>query len=506
MTAPSILKLLSVRPDGTYGLPVDFAELGSYIKANCGRPIDDERAARHQLRDELYRDGGVDAMKQMIDDIYPDEVVREKRKKWARYARFNNALKRIVNELSTVYAEPALRSVDGNERYQALLERLQIDEQSQEWNRLYNLHKVLLVGFRVRVAPDESREPVLDIITPATWRVVLHPNDNRVVIGHLIRADFRSIRSSWIRKPCWTLWTDYERVLLDDQFQVIEGSYVAHGLGVCPYVMLRRSVTVPGFWPGEEGEDLAAGQVAINLANILLLKETKSATKLPILQGDTSEMARNQVADTDRPISIPDGVAMTVVDVSMDTELFTKAAGHIMEGLAHNHGMTPALVNNEGVQSAEARELMRVPIRELRRQQLPAFRLFERRLAGVMSIVLAKDDPQGEYGFSTTGWMIAFGEEQTPMTPTERVQLHLLRRGAGLDNPVDFLKAENPDLDDDRAKAQIERNIELLTWLVSLMRQLQALGGAPNTSAFDSQQNVSNQQRPMPPQQQGQAA
>jgi hypothetical protein len=504
----SILQILATKPDGSPGQSLSLGELGAYLRAHCNRLVDQERNDRHKLRDELYRDGGVEAICKVIDEVFSDETVRSLRKAWAKYARFNNALKRIVGDLSTVYSEPARRAVNDNEPYQELLEELQIDEYAQEWNRLYNLHSVLLVGFRVRVMADGTRDRVLDLVTPATWRVVLHPNDNKVVVGHLIRTDFRSVRTDWIRTAAWVLWTDHERVHLDANLEPIVETYTEHKIGVCPFVVLKRSVAVPGFWPGEEGEDLSSGQVAITLANILLLKETKSATKLPIIQGDASDMVKNQPADTERQISVPEGVAVNVVDVSMDTSLFTSAADHIMDGLANNHGMSAAQVRHQSATSGEAQELMRVPIRELRRSQLPTFRLFERRLARVMVAVIAVDDPARV--FPIDGWKIDFGEEQTPMTPTERVQLHLLRRSAGLDNPIDFYRSENPDLDDEAAALMIQRNIDICTWLVRLMRELQSLGASPNTGPASNQQNVpgaraappANEQQPV----QGQAA
>lgn len=493
----SILQTAATLPSGEPGHPLTLPELGSYLRKFCDRQEDRDRNERHRLRDEFYRDGGVEHIKKVIGDVFSHPDVIELRKKWAPYARFNNIVKRIVNELSTVYSKPAKREVGGAgaKVYDELLEELQVDEHAQQWNRMFNLHRALLVGFRIRKDEEQHRHPVIDIVTPATWRVVLHPNDNKVVIGHLIQTDFKSIRTTDVRKPSWVLWTAHERVHCDQALMPIEATYIEHGIkdeagvGVCPYVPVVRSVAVAGFWPGEEGEDLIAAQVAITIANVLLLKETKSATKQPVVQGDGTGMVRNQAADSEVPIEAPDGVVVTTIDTSMDTSLFTGAADHIGEGIANNYGMGAAQMKHQGVQSAEARELMRVPIRELRVEQLALFRLFERRFARAMSAVMKVDDP--DRWFAMLGWQMTFAESQTPMTATEELNLHQKARQLGLDNAVDFVKRKNPDLKDDAAAmAKVARNTELNTWLVGEMRELQAMGAGPNTGVNDDQQNA----------------
>jgi hypothetical protein len=97
------------------------------------------------------------------------------------------------------------------------------------------------------------------------------------------------------------------------------------------------------------------------LSSIFLLKEQKSATKQPVLQGDGTNIARSQAADSEVPIETADGQSITTVDMSMDLGMFRATSDHIIEHVAQDYGMSAALINQQGVQSAEARELMRVP-------------------------------------------------------------------------------------------------------------------------------------------------
>lgn len=481
MNTVSILTTLATLPSGAVGPPLDSDELTRYLQGNYGTPSESERNRRHVLRDELYRDGGIGYMNGVIDTLFADPVVRRLRKAVVPFARFNNALKRIVNEMSTVYAEPARRIVedaDGSngERYRALLELICMDERMVEVSRLLNLHRALLVGFRVRQLPNGDREPALDIATPANVRAVTHPNDEALVIGWLVRTAYRTARAT-ADSPAWTLWTDHESMKLREDLSVIGGTYVEHGLGVCPWVPVTLGAPgAAGFWPGSEGEDMVAGHTTIWFENILLIKESKSATKQTVLQGDGTNMGRGQSADSETVNELADGQSATTVDMSMDLDLFKGTADHVLSHLAQNYGMSPALISHQGVQSAEARELMRLPLKEIRRQQQIPLRRFEYRLALVMSAVLAVDDPAR--AFSPVGWRIEFAESETPLDPISEMTLFEKRTGAGLDNHVAFLQRRFPGLTPEAALEMIGNNWVIKTDIVRMSKDFMAESGA----------------------------
>lgn len=477
---PSIVDVLATLPSGKPSAPLKSEELGRYLKEYCGTDAEKERCKRAALRDELYRDGGNSIMNAVLDGVFVDVDVRKKRKALVPYTKFNNALKRMVNEMATTYSEPAKRKItDGDETYQDLLKLVHMDEQMLYVSQLANLHRALLVGFRVRMLPSGEREPVLDIATPANARAVLHPNDDKLVVGWLIRCNYRTARRT--TGPKWTLWTDYESVQLREDLSVIADSYAVHELGVLPWVPLSLGPDCPGFWPGEEGDDMVAGHIAIWLQNILLLKESKSATKQTILTGDGTTMARGQSSDSETPLELGDGQSAGTVDMSMDLAMFRDTADHVLQHLAQNYGMSPALINHQGVQSAEARELMRLPLKEIRRRQQPPMRRFEEQLAKVMAAVLAVDLPA--YAFNPEGWRIDFGDDSTPLDPNSEHDLFEKRRKAGVDNTVDFLMRKHPGMTVDEAKAKIDDNIRVETERVAMMRELMSLSGALGSNA-----------------------
>lgn len=472
----SIFDVLATLPSGARTSPLRPEELATYIRTYCDTDAEKARNKRHALRDELYRDGGDQFMSKVIDDLFEDNDVRRRRKAFIPYTKFNNALKRMVNEMATTHSEPAKRIVEsGNENYQRLLAEIRMDERMLQVSRLSNLHRALLVGFRVRERPDGRREPVLDIATPANVRAVLHPNDDTLVVGWLIRCSHKAARPT-SDIPTWTLWTDHECLYLREDMTPIAGTYKEHGLGVIPWVPLTLGPEAPGFWPGNEGEDMVAGHISIWLENILLLKESKSATKQSIIQGDGTNLSRGQSADSETPLELADGQTATTVDMSMDLDMFRDTADHVLQHLAQNYGMSPALIQHQGVQSAEARELMRMPLKEIRRQQQQPMRRFEEQLARVMSRVVAIDLP--ELAFDATGWRIEFAESETPLDPLSEMTLFEKRRGAGLDNTLAFLMRKHPGLTRDAARAMLADNVVVETDRNVMMRPLQRISGS----------------------------
>ena len=494
----SIFKILATMPSGRVSTPLKPEEFSRYLREHYGQQSEKDRNRRHAVRDELYRDGGCGEMRKMVTKMFTDRVVRDLRLKWVDYARFNNVSKRIVNELSTVYSEPAKRLVGEapqtptpdidpdtedpaekqdnpeQDKYDALLEAVRMDERMVEVNRLLNLHRALLVGFRVRQKANGVREPVIDIATPANVRAIVHPNDATEVVGWLIRTAFKTARPG-LQTPEWMLWTDHEVALLTEDFAIVPGSYEEHNLGICPWVPVTLGPPAPGFWPGEEGEDLSAAHLTIWFFNILLEKEGKSATKQTILSGDGTAMARGQSADSETPLELADGQSASTVDMSMDLEQFRDTTDHVLYGAAHNYGMSPALVDHQGVQSAQARELMRMPLRELRRQQQVPLRRFEAQFAIVMSVVCGVDLP--EFAFDPTGWRIEFSEAETPLDPIQELQLFERMRAACLTNTIEFIQKKRPGISYDDAMAMVRENVAVELARNVVMRPLMAIQG-----------------------------
>ena len=124
----------------------------------------------------------------------------------------------------------------------------------------------------------------------------------------------------------------------------------------------------------------------------------------------------------------------------MDTKQFRDTNDHILQHTAQNYGMSPAIVEHQGVQSAEARELMLEPLRHLRRRQIKTFRRVERDLAELISAIVAVDAPM--LAFDPEGFRINFGEPQVLQSEADRIATFKERQALGTDNTMDaILKA-----------------------------------------------------------------
>jgi hypothetical protein len=479
----SILDALAVLPSGKRGPTLTYEELSTYLRTHYGTEAEKQRNSHHCLRDELYRDGGEQHMREFIGRVFKDPTVRDLRLEFVKYARYNNPTKRIVNEIATTYSEPAKRIVpNGNEEYQALLGLVRMDERALEIDRLLELHGALLVGFRIGERPDGTRYPAIDIATPSNVRAIMHPNDDTEVVGWMIRCSYRSARTESLGTPAWVVWTDHESFYLRDDLTVIGTSYQTHDFGVCPWVPVTIMPPGPGFWPGQYGADLVAGHISIWFQSVLSLKESKSATKQTVIQGDGTSMARGQALDTEVPGELADGQSISTVDMSMDLSMFQNLENHILYGLAHNRGMSPAIVDHQGVQSAEARQLMMQPLREIRRRRQVPLRIFEQRFAVVMSIVCASDLP--DYAFDPMGWRIEFAEAEVALDPNGEFDLFMKQRQAGLISTKRYLMGKF-GMTPDEADAFIASNVTDETMRVALMRGLQSMSGSMGAATPD---------------------
>lgn len=501
-TAPvlGIRDVLATMPSGAIdATPLSDAELAKYLQTHCNRQCDRDREKAHILRDALAHDGGIEQMRAKVDEVFESLDVRARVKRMLPIARFSNPTKRITGEIATVYAEPASRSVGGGDanaaKYDDLCESMAIDEQMDTVCGMLNLHYALFVAPRVEDG-DEGPEVVLDVASAATARPVMHPNRNTRIVGVLTRCEFRTVRGRHSKPAAWLLTTAAEYEYLDDDFMPVtngDGSStrVVHDLGFMPWIPLSTAMNVPDFWPGEDGEGLTAAHVTGWIVEALMVNETRTATKQPVIQGDTSTMARGQSVESSAFLEAPEGTSITSIEWGTDPTIFMGAADHALERAGCDVGLSLTELKRQGVQSAEARELMLAPIRERRRRQVKKFRRFERRLAYVLSVVLAKHAP--DLAFKFEDWRIDFGEPQVLLSKKERLEIFNIEKPAGLDSTFKFYARENPDITDDQARSDVLDNLVDETIRIVAMRLMQSLSGGPATAIDGSPGPKGNQ-------------
>lgn len=476
----SLVDLLGEMPDGTGGaLSWEFATkwmADRYLSPMCEESKRVDKAAR---RSAFYRDAGQQYVKDLIDKVFDDRETKDRRDRWVDHAGYNNVTRRIVNELATLYRRPAARNVGGSEenqtRYQAVQRLVRMDETMLDVQRLTILHRGILIQPRV---PSWSGLPRLEIVERQQFRLVRHQLEPTRLVAIIL--DFAPVAANAMNRalPRWLVWTDTEWFYLNSAGAMV-GEPKPNPYGRIPFVLAALNPPPGDLVDSTTFEDVIEAHVSVWFENVLLLKESKSATKVPVLAGDTARAAREQVLDSESVVELPEGVSLSQADTGMDLSIFRDTADHILERAAANHGIPPAILHHAGATSGYEIELRHVGIRERRIEQESAFREIERELAELMATVIGQDAPA--LAFTTDEWSLNYGEVQMPQSPKEELEIFEHARQLGVTDTIEELMRRDPDKGTKEAQAELLLHIARETARVRAMRELQALSGATGT-------------------------
>lgn len=482
------LEQIAALPGNAIQPGVDLAAACRYLNAHYfENKTEQNRRAKAARRQRFYCSAGDADMEIFIQSVIKDPVVQKKRIEFIEHAKFNNVLRRIIHELATVYALPATRTVEGDEnnaRYQELQRRCRMAEVMLRVNRLALLHREVFIQPRVRVLNGKP-EPVIEVLIPDSFDAIGHPLDKNAEIAVALDVEFKTLNTS--RQPKRIVWTTDSWFFVDAGGVPFVNEPTPHTFGRIPGVLFHIEPPSSGLFDTTTGDDLEAAHRSVWFLAILLLKESKSATKQHILQGDLTGMARAQAADTDVPIELPEGATATTVDNSMDLGAYLATMRGVFETAAANFGLPPSVLSHSDVQSAEARELQRVPLREIRLQQQIPFRDLERELAEVMSVVF-KDIP--DLAFTTDGWKIDFADPQTPLGTKDALEVFKQERELGLTSTKAEVMRRNPDLTPEQAEGLITAWQEDEQERIEGMREMMKAQGSPASGLSDMVNNV----------------
>jgi hypothetical protein len=471
---------MGIRETLGMGSQASWTYVGEFLRDHYIKNTDHiARRAEAKKRDTYYEGGGDEYIKRLVYIAFEDALTRRLRADLVAWAKWNNVLRRVSRELATVYSEPAKRKAS-DKSYEKFLEIVNTDTVMREADRKLVIHGDIWIQYRVR---KETREPVIDIVTPSMFWAVAHPNDQTQLLA--IVLDQTPPRVTRVT-PCYRVWTANETFTLDQECRVIVSSAEPNEIGRLPGVLasLRPASAKGRLLDESPAADLVAAHETIWFQNVLLVKESKSANKQTYTSGDVSSAAMGQSADTERETILPEGVTVQAVDRGMDLAQFRENADHVLERAAANHGLPPSVLHQRDASSGAEIHLRRVPIRELRRERILVMRQIERQIAAVQSAVNVNDLP--EYAFEMDGWGVDFGEVQQPLTEMESDQVFEKRRQLGLTNTLEEIRHRNPDLRSDaEAEAVLKSNIATETKRIALMRELQALSGAMGSSTED---------------------
>lgn len=427
-----------------------------------------ERKRREIARKRLayYYDDGSRYLSEVVEKIFKNQRVREWRRELIPFANYQNLTRRIVREISTVYAEPAIRRIKGkaaNEGYKDFQRAIMLDNRMRRCNRMLNLLNEVLLQFRFRA----SGAPVVDVITPDHFWAIAHPSDPTEFVGAIIEQVPSGDHVN-PQQPHYLVLAAEENYSLDKNFHVVAKH--EHGWPFVPAILAHREAREDRLLDSTSGNDLVSAHENIALLNILMLKSQKAGTKLAYATGDTSRMARDQPMDDESLLEAPEGVSFSTLDLGTDPNSYILAARAVIKQIAANYGIAESTFDlSYQATSGFEIELKRVGLREMRREQIADYRPLERSLAQLQSDILTRSG--SPMAFTTNGWAIAFGEVDTPTEPMSKLLWFEKLERMGLANRIEFYLWMNPEATQREAEAAVEGNLDLR---IELMRKFQS--------------------------------
>jgi len=470
---PDLNEILGTLPSGAVVRLTDD-EMTRSLRETYNTDAERARRKTAKQRIDFYQDAGYSYFCDDLRTLFKNTRVLEWRKALLPFALFQNFTKRVVHEVSTVYSQPASRTIRAaNERYQEFQRAVRQDRRMRKVNRYLNLVNDLIVYPWV----EESGRPRLDVVTPDKFAVIAHPNDPAQFVGAIID---RIPRGKPLPTAPHYMVCDAETwFYLDADWRMVPNSRKPHGRGRIPVILAQREPPDGALLDSTSGEDIISAHRALALLNVLLLKHQKSGTRVPYATGDTSNVARDQPMDDEHLIELGEGVALGSLDLGADPENYIKAGRAIIKQAAANHGIPESVFDlSYQATSGFEIELKRVGLKELREEQILDYRPLERDLADLQSRVMAGRP----LAFNVDGWAIDFGDVAQPQAPLDRLSYWDKLEQLGLANRVEMYLTMNPELQLDEARAAVERNMDMYLDRVRLFQQAQGGPAADGTA------------------------
>lgn len=490
----------------------ELAVVGDHLRTNYVESKEEtERRAHAALLDDFYDGGGDVEMHRVIGICWKDQKNQDRRKAFidAGLDKWNNVIARAAHEKATVYSEPPRRKIANNdERYQQFLELVQMDDAMAEVDRKLAYHEDVWVQYRVRLKPNGEREPLLDVVTPASFWAVHHPGDRTLLVAIVLDQRMPLTKPT---DPSFRVWSDDQTFTMNGKCEIFESSIEAWPFNRMPGVLAttRKPGTKSTLLAKRPAADLLSAQKAVRLQDVSLSKESVSAGKQLAVSGDGSAATMGQQNDTDAEIFVGDATVQSI-ERGMDPTLFRDNSESIVDAAFSNHGIPPSVRKQQDASSGAEIQLRRIPIREIRQRRIPVMRRIELELAKVMAMVNSARlatvvDPETKqivrvavagdlevFAFSAEGWSIDFGEIQQPLTEQERDDIYENRKRLGLTDPYEEEMRRNPDLKTyAQAKAVIDERNKRLTEHVKGQKDLMAMNGSASSTIGEptAQQN-----------------
>ena len=408
------------------------------------------RLAKFQRRYEMYNDN------------YNDQVVSKLGQIYRAFAQLkldvqindnNNIYKQVVNAVSNVYSFGVNRTFE-SDAAQELYNELRIDKVMAQANRYTNAFNDVLV----QVSWDSNKEqPKVMLRLPHLTEVGYSQGDVEWVayFVEMVGKDQKTER--------WAYWSNEEHYYIDKQsgedkiVAVEDNEEMVNPFGVLPFVYLHNGWRDESFWDSYTGDDLTGGTIdmAVHLTFLNHIIKTQSFKQL-VGKGDNVGELLGQVLD---PLSIltltGQNTEISVLDLQSNYEQLHRVAQDLANNLAISYGVSPSQFRmTSQASSGFALQMENLKLDRFTLEQQSDFKVYEKELFALIGQV------SQYYGSDITGDVIIdFGEPSYPQPEQDLLTYNRERIDLGLTSPYKVLMDDNPDLNTEDAKVQVEENL-----------------------------------------------
>jgi hypothetical protein len=441
------------------------------IKELIANPVEQKRRKFAQRRDDHYSGNSAAYIAWVISTVFKDPFNVE------------------VRQAATVYSEPARRHVaKGDDLFQNFLEAVHVDAAMREVNRMLVLHEDVWIGYRIR-ATDDGKEPLIDIVSPASFWAVPAPGDSTHLVAIVLDHGRPNMKPE---HPRYRVWSSGETFMLNGKYEVVTSTVEANPIAKLPGVLasLRMPTAHRRLLALTANLDLVAAHESIGFEMAMMLKESKSVVRQAYISGEAAALTMGQASDTERHVFVGEGVTVTAVDHGVDLATYRDTATYIADATASNHGLPPSVRQHRDASSGAEVFLRRLSLMEIRREQVPTFRHIEGRLWRVASAVNGVDAP--EFSFDAASFSVDFADPAQILTETERDLVFENRRRLLLTDTLEETMARNPDIrTPEQAAEVVAEHARRETARVGLIQAMAKLNGGTDTTVGDAtpQQN-----------------
>lgn len=431
---------------------------------------EDERMDEAQEKIDLYQDDFEEIIRSRMEDLFQKDNYD---RLYYHVNHSQNVLKRIINEISTVYKSEAKRTLSKEcKRYEELKAKINYDVILKKVNRYTNLlnESMLKIGIR-------DGEICYDLITPNITMVIQNeedPTEADAIMYSLTRVNtLFGYKGEEIR---WFYWDiEGNHFILDEDMKIREIIYEEDSpyfdsekdKFILPFVIFHRQHPDYSFWDQDTGRDLynAALAVSINMTMFDYYFKTCSFRQRYAI-GDIEKIPQNQLSDPLTFFVVPAGEGATIgtLEQQIDIEQLVKAITFQINSIINNYGISADMYSLQIPEmSGRALKIRNRTLMEQRQEQLPLYRKYEKELFEKTRVInnawpkyLPKMNEQAEFS-------IDFGEIEFPDDPMEEIELQTKRLRAGIISLPQFYQFFNPDIKDEKeAEKAIIANLQAL--------------------------------------------